>query len=124
METWAHGQDVVDALGLHRPPTARLRHIAHLGVATRGFAFTNRGLGVPSEPRVTLSTPAGEAWTWGPEAADEWVTGPALDFCLVVTQRRHLDDMALVVHGDGARRWMAIAQCFAGPPTDGPPPRH
>ncbi|HEV8277996.1 MAG TPA: maleylpyruvate isomerase family mycothiol-dependent enzyme, partial [Streptosporangiaceae bacterium] len=28
METWAHGQDVADALGRRREPTARLRHVA------------------------------------------------------------------------------------------------
>jgi uncharacterized protein (TIGR03084 family) len=122
METWAHGQDVADALGIDRPPTARLRHIAHLGVATRAFAFANRGMAVPAEPRVALTGPAGESWTWGPDGADEWVDGPALDFCLVVTQRRHVADTDLVVHGGGVRTWMGIAQAFAGPPTDGPPP--
>jgi len=35
METWAHGQDVLDALRLERAPMPRLRHIAHLGVRTR-----------------------------------------------------------------------------------------
>src|SRR5580658_7937223 len=34
METWAHGQDVADALDRRRLPTGRLRHIAHLGVRT------------------------------------------------------------------------------------------
>jgi uncharacterized protein (TIGR03084 family) len=119
METWAHGQDVVDGLGIERVPTARLRHIAHLGVATRGFSFTNRGLAVPAaEVRVDLDTPDGERWTWGPEDAPEWVAGPALDFCLVVTQRRAVADTALVATGEGATRWLAIAQCFAGPPTE------
>src|SRR5215475_1722712 len=30
METWAHGLDVADALGIEAVPTARLRHIAFL----------------------------------------------------------------------------------------------
>jgi uncharacterized protein (TIGR03084 family) len=38
METWAHGQDIVDALGIRRKPTKRLRHIAHLGVSTLGWS--------------------------------------------------------------------------------------
>jgi uncharacterized protein (TIGR03084 family) len=38
METWAHGQDIVDALGIRRNPTKRLRHIAHLGVSTLGWS--------------------------------------------------------------------------------------
>jgi uncharacterized protein (TIGR03084 family) len=122
METWAHGQDVADALGLEHPPTGRLRHVAHLGVATRGFSFANRGLPVPPEPRVVLVGPAGETWSWGPDDAPERVSGPAHDFCLVVTQRRHPSDTALVAEGEGARRWLTIAQAFAGPPTDGPDP--
>jgi uncharacterized protein (TIGR03084 family) len=121
METWAHGQDVVDALGAERPATARLRHIAQLGVITRGWSYANRGLEVPPEPvRVELSAPAGDTWTWGPEGVPELVRGPALDFCLAVTQRRHVDDTHLEVVGDRARDWMLKAQAFAGPPTDRP----
>src|SRR5690606_13797705 len=105
-----------------RRPTARLRHIARLGVVTRSFSFANRGLELPPEPAVALTAPDGSVWRWGPNDAPERVTGPAEDFCLVVTQRRHLLDTSLEVVGDGARRWMAIAQVFAGPPTDGRPP--
>ena len=118
METWAHGQDIVDALDLPRPPTARLRHIADLGVRTRGFSFRNRGLPVPDpEPRVELVGPNGEQWVWGPEDTDEVVSGPAEDFCLVVTQRRHVGDTALTAWGAGAVAWLDLAQCFAGPAT-------
>ncbi len=49
------------------------------------------------------------------------VTGPAEDFCLVVTQRRHVDDTDLTVTGEIARDWMTKAQAFAGGAT-GPPP--
>ena len=122
METWAHGQDIADALGVRRPATTRLHHVAHLGVATRAFSFDNRALGPPSEPYVELTGPAGERWVWGDPAAAESVHGPAVDFCLVVTQRRHVDDTELEAHGDGARRWLEIAQCFAGPPTAGRTP--
>jgi uncharacterized protein (TIGR03084 family) len=123
METWAHGQDIADALGAGRVPTARLRHIAHLGVRTRAFAYANRGLAVPEqEVRVELTAPGGGTWAWGPEDAGSRVTGPALDFCLAVTQRRHLADTALVITGPAATDWMAIAQAFAGPPGPGRPP--
>jgi uncharacterized protein (TIGR03084 family) len=123
METWAHGQDVVDALGAHRPATDRLRHIAHIGVRTRGFSYAVRNLSAPDgEVRVELTPPAGgEPWTWG-EPSDDVVRGPALDFCLVVTQRRHLDDTALEIDGPLARGWMEIAQAFAGPPGPGRAP--
>jgi uncharacterized protein (TIGR03084 family) len=124
METWAHGQDVVDALGVQRAPTARLRHIAEIGVRTRGFAYASRGMSVPDVPvRVELTAPDGETWEWGPEEADERVRGSALDWCLVVTQRRNPSDTDLVIEGGAAREWVGIAQAFAGPPTEHRPSR-
>ncbi|WP_431677770.1 TIGR03084 family metal-binding protein [Kitasatospora sp. KL5] len=124
METWAHGQDVADALGAVRVPTARLRHIAHLGVRTMGFAFSAHGLPAPGAPvRVELTGPAGESWAWGPEDAADRVTGPALDFCLLATRRRHPDDLALTAVGDTAAAWLPIVQAFAGPPGKGRDPQ-
>ena len=123
METWAHGLDITDALGL--PPTVspRLRHVAHIGVRTRNFAFAQRGLPAPDEPfRVELAAPDGSTWTWGPEDAEQRVTGPALDFCLRVTRRRHRADLALRATGADADRWLDIAQAFAGPPGEDRPP--
>ena len=124
METWAHGQDVYDALGRRRPETDRLRHIAHIGVVTFGWSFANRKLDVPKVPiRVELEGPAGgEPWTWGPEDAMETVRGSALGFCLVVTQRRNVADTDMVTAGSIAEKWMRIAQAFAGPAEDGPAP--
>jgi uncharacterized protein (TIGR03084 family) len=123
METWAHGQDVADALKIRRAPGDRLRHIAHLGVKTLGWSFANRGLPVPEKPvSVELTAPSESVWIWGPENAAEMVRGEAEDFCLVVTQRRHPDDTGLEIRGDVAAEWMKIAQAFAGPPDSGPPP--
>lgn len=126
METWAHGRDVYDALGLDVAPTDRIRHVAHLGVRTRGFAHAVHGLAPPTaEVRVELVAPSGETWTWGPEAAGptgQSVRGSAYDFCLLVTQRRHRDDTDLVATGDEAERWLGIAQAFAGPPGPGREP--
>ncbi len=120
METWAHGQDVADALGLTRVPTARLRHIAHLGVRARPFSYVVRGLDVPADTvRVELTGPSGEHWSWDAGPVSDLVRGPALDFCLVVTQRRHISDTALTVRGSLASQWLAIAQAFAGPPGPG-----
>jgi uncharacterized protein (TIGR03084 family) len=120
METWAHGQDVADALGVRRVPTARLRHVAHIGVRTRDFAYVTRGLPAPADPfRVELMGPSGELWTWGPADAAQRVTGPALEFCLLVTQRVHRADTALVAVGEDADAWLDIAQAFAGPPGTG-----
>ena len=123
METWAHGQDVADALGVRRQPTARLRHVAHLGVSTFGFAFALNQRPMPQQRvRVELTAPDGSVWTWGPEDAPDVVDGTALDFCLVVTQRRNIADTALRVTGPLAAQWMGIAQAFAGPPGPGRPP--
>ncbi|WBO65565.1 TIGR03084 family metal-binding protein [Streptomyces camelliae] len=124
METWAHGQDVADALGVVRTPTDRLRHVVRIGVRARDFAHTVHGLTPPAEEfRVELTAPSGASWTYGPEAAPQRVTGPALDFCLLVTQRAHRADLALTATGPDADRWLDIAQAFAGPPGAGRPPK-
>jgi uncharacterized protein (TIGR03084 family) len=124
MEYWAHGQDIADGLGVTRTPTDRLRHIAHLGMRTRGFSYAVRGLAAPTtDVRVELTAPSGDVWTWGDVDAGDRVSGTALDFCLVVTQRRHADDTGLVVTGDAAKEWMSIAQAFAGGPTTTDPAR-
>ena len=124
MECWAHGQDIVDTVGGDRPATDRLRHVAQLGVITRVWSYLNRGEEPPEgEIRVRLDAPSGAEWTWGADEAESSVDGGAEDFCLVVTQRRHLDDTSLTVEGELAREWLARAQAFAGPATDGPPAR-
>ncbi len=124
METWAHSQDIADALGVTREPTDRLRHVAHIGVGARAFSYAAHGKPQPKTPvHVSLTAPSGAAWTWGPADAADRVTGPALDFCLLVTQRRHRDDLALSADGPAAEEWMAIAQAFAGPPGPGRRPR-
>ena len=122
METWAHTQDIADALGVRREPTGRLRHVAHIGVGARAFSYAVRGKTQPPVPvRVELTAPDGAVWTWGPAEAEDRVTGPALDFCLLVTQRRHRDDLSLAVQGPAATEWMSIAQAFAGAPGPGRP---
>lgn len=119
METWAHAQDVLDSRGLRPRETDRLRHVAHIGVRARGFSFHTNGLAPPeADVFVELTGPRDELWTWGASEVDR-VTGTALDFCLVVTQRRHLADTDLRVEGPAAEAWMSIAQSFAGPPGEG-----
>jgi uncharacterized protein (TIGR03084 family) len=122
METWAHGLDVTDALNSPPSVSGRLRHVAHIGVRTRDFAFVLHGLPVPADPfRIELTAPDGSVWAWGPEDAVQRVSGPALDFCLRVTRRRHRDDLALQATGPDADRWLDVAQAFAGPPGDDRP---
>ncbi len=124
METWAHSLDVHHALDDEPEATDRIRHVAHLGVRTRDFAFSVHGLDAPAEAfRVELTAPSGDLWSWGPEEAPQSVRGPALDFCRLVIQRVHRGDTALVAQGRDATAWLGIAQCFAGPPGQGREPR-
>ncbi|WP_320067749.1 TIGR03084 family metal-binding protein [Micromonospora sp. RTGN7] len=123
METWAHGEDVADALGVTRAPTGRLRHVVHLGFRTLGHGFAAHGRAVPTAPvRLELAAPDGGTWAHGPAGAADRVVGPALDFCLLVTQRRHRADLALVATGPVADEWLDVAQAFAGPPGAGREP--
>lgn len=120
METWAHGLDVADALGITRPATERLRSIAHLGVRTRDFAFAVNNLAPPAEPfLVELRGLGGDTWSWGPAEAEQRISGSAEDFCFLVTQRRPLSALDITAQGDDAQRWLRIAQAFAGPPRSG-----
>lgn len=123
METWAHSLDVAEALGVAPEPTDRIRHVAHLGVRTRNYAYSVHSLEPPAEDfRIELRAPSGEVWEWGPAEAEQSVRGSAYDFCLRVTQRRHRDDLDLVATGPDANQWLDIAQAFAGPTGGGREP--
>jgi len=120
MEAWAHAHDIADAIGVDVVATQRLRHVAHIGVRAMPFAFAANRREVPSgDVRVELSGPEGDMWTWGSPDASSYVRGDALGFCQAVTQRRHVLDCGLHIHGDVAVQWMSIAQAFAGPPGGG-----
>ena len=125
METWAHGQDVVDALGVDRPGTTRLRHVAHIAVGARAYALmVNRLTPDDRAVFVELTSPEGDVWAWGsPDASGGSVRGSALEFCLVAIQRRHLRDTMLRVEGESAITWMSVIQAFAGPAGRGREPR-
>jgi uncharacterized protein (TIGR03084 family) len=125
METWAHGLDVADALGVQRKPTARVRHVVHLGIRTRDYSFAVHGVAPPREDfRVELVGPAGEQWAWGPEGSADRLTGDAVEFALLVTQRINRQDTSLQAVGADVQRWLDIAQAFAGPPGQGRPASH
>jgi len=113
METWAHGQDVFDALDVRRPPTARLRHVAFLGVQGLTLSFHAAQLPVPAGPiRVELTGPDGEVWAWGPQDAPQRIDGTALDFCLRVTHRRSRAETGLTAVGADADTWLDVARVF------------
>ncbi len=120
METWAHSLDVHRALRTEPEITDRIRHVAHLGVRTRDYAFSVHRTAPPTDEfRIDLTSPSGDLWSWGPEDAAQTVTGPAYHFCLLVTQRIHRADTSLVATGRDADLWLNIAQAFAGPPGEG-----
>ena len=124
METFAHGQDIRDALGVVEIPTARLRHVCHIGVRALPWSFQINELPPPDQSvHVALVGPAGAVWRWGDEHSVQRVTGLAVDFALLVTQRRHRDDLNLVAEGEIADQWLDIAQAFAGPPGPGRRPQ-
>ena len=123
METWAHGQAIYDELGVRRENTDRIKNIVILGQNTYGWTFKNRGLEPPEpRPQLVLTAPSGAVWTLGEDATGEKISGLAEEFCQVVTQTRNIADTKLDVIGENAEKWMATAQCFAGPPTDPPAP--
>ncbi|HEX7166900.1 MAG TPA: TIGR03084 family metal-binding protein [Acidimicrobiales bacterium] len=123
METWAHGQDVADALDLPPVVSERLRHVCHIGVGARAYTHRVHGVEDTGEPvRVTLRSPSGETWSWGPEDAANVIEGSALEFALVATQRRHRDDTSLRANGPVAEQWLSILQAFAGPAGTGREP--
>ena len=121
METWAHGQEIFDALGVGRTPHDRIKNICHLGVATFGWSFTNRSLKVPDRiPYVRLISPSGKIWEWGDSSSQSSIKGKASEFAEVVTQVRNVQDTKLKSEGAIAKNWMKIAQCFAGQPENPP----
>ena len=121
METWAHAHDVAESLVIDPPRTERARHVAYLGTRTRNFAYHVRGETPPtSEFRVELIGPAGDVWAWGPEDAEQRVTGDGWDFALLATRRLHPEDAGVLASGADAEHWLTIVQAFAGLPGNDP----
>ncbi|CAI8430504.1 MAG: Uncharacterised protein [Rhodobiaceae bacterium UBA7378] len=123
METWAHGQEVFDHLGVVRADGDHIKSIAVLGTNTFGWTYATRGE-TPAGPMpyVRLTAPSGDIWEFGEPSDTEIVEGAASEFCQVVTQVRNIADTQLRVEGPGAIDWMSKAQCFAGGPETPPAP--
>ena len=123
MEVWAHGQAAFDLFAETRADTDRIKNIAHLGVTTYSWTFRNRGQTPPSpKPFVNLTAPSGAVWTWNEPQEENMVAGSAVEFAQVAAQTRNIADTKLKTTGETAAGWMAIAQCFAGPPETPPAP--
>ena len=123
METWAHGQALYDLFGKIRRDTDRIKNIVIIGINTFSWTFANRRLEPPGvRPNVRLTAPSGAIWEWPQPNSDDLIEGTAVEFCQVVAQTRNIADTSLKVAGGTATAWMAIAQCFAGPPETPPAP--
>ncbi len=120
MELYAHGQDIADALGVTPERTDRIGNIVGFAVLTWEFGYQSRGLTPPdTEFRFELTSPSGAKWNFGPAEAEQRITGDAADFCLLVTRRRHRDDLSVTAEGPDADRWLDIAQAYRGPAGPG-----
>jgi uncharacterized protein (TIGR03084 family) len=121
METWSHAQAIYDMLGAERIDADRIGNIVRLGVNTYGFTWQNRRIDPPGPmPQLRLTAPSGAIWDYGEASESGVISGGATEFCQVVTQCRNIADTSLDVSGEVAHQWMAVAQCFAGPPQDPP----
>ncbi len=122
-ELIGHGQDIADALGVERRFTDRIGHVVAFAVRTWDFGYLARGLRPPEVTfRFELTAPSGQRWEFGPADSAQRITGPAADFCLLVTRRRHRADLAIVASGEEADRWLDIAQAYRGSPGPGRQP--
>jgi uncharacterized protein (TIGR03084 family) len=114
MEYWAHSQDIYDTLKTIRETSNALRYIAELGVKTFKWSFQLNELEEPKDKLFVALKNDGEDLLIGDTSASNKITGSALDFCLLVTQRRNSKDLNLTAVGGGAVTFLDIAQCFAG----------
>jgi uncharacterized protein (TIGR03084 family) len=123
MELFGHGQDIADALGVRRDYTDRIMHIAAFATLVRDFGYQAHGLTPPAEQfRYELTSPSGLPAEFGPADGGQRIAGPAADFCLLVTRRRHHRDLRLTATGAEAERWLEIAQAYRGPAGAGRTP--
>lgn len=120
MELFGHGQDIADALGVRPVRTDRLRHLVGFAVRVRDFGYQARNLTPPeTEFRFEITGPSGAVWAFGPEDSPERIVGRAEDFCLLVTRRRHRDDLDVRAEGALADGWLDIAQAYRGAAGEG-----
>lgn len=115
MELFGHGQDIADSLGIQRQHTDRLQHLVAFAVRVWDFGYLARGLTTPNlEFRFEITAPSGAIWRHGPVNAEQSIVGPAVDFCLLATRRRHRADLAIKATGPDAEQWLEVAQAYRG----------
>jgi uncharacterized protein (TIGR03084 family) len=113
MEHWAHGLDIRAAVGLSPNASPRLKSIAFLVYSAMPYAFQVARVTPPQRTlRVELAY-EGETWTFGPEDADDLITGDALEYCLVGVQRlKHTEAATLKPTGPLAEMALEHARAY------------
>ena len=108
-------------LDADRPPTDRLRHVAHIGVGARPFSYVANGREPNEAPiRVELVGPHGRRVDVGPGGRRR--PGDRAGARLLPARhpapppRRRRRSWPT---GAAADEWLGIAQSFAGPPGEG-----
>jgi uncharacterized protein (TIGR03084 family) len=114
METWAHGLDVCNAIGVEPVDTDRLAHVAWLATRALAYAYALAGREPPTDPlRVELTLPSGARWTTGPSDAASRITGPAGEYCRVFVHRMKVSDArGLRAEGPAATGALSVARAF------------
>ena len=113
METWAHSLDCFAAVGREPVDTARLRHVAFLGLRALPYALGRSGEELTGPVRLQVTGPEGEEWAFGPPDAPTRIAGRAADWCRVVTQRDRGDERSrLEAAGPDADRILRHAQAY------------
>lgn len=119
-ELFGHGQDIADTIGARHAVSDDLRYPVAFAALVWDFGYQSRGLVPPAEPvRFEITAPSGAEWRFGPPGSTQVVRGPANDLCLLVTRRRHRDDVEITASGAEADRWISLAQAYRGPAGPG-----
>ncbi len=139
-ETWIHARDIAHAVGLRLPdPLAHDLHVMSDLAARLLDELSTLDIPGVSEPpagtvELTLTGPGGGSWlvrvgavggaahAGGAEGAARTppaaeITLGTVEFCLLVGDRRRLDDLDVVITGDDplGRRLLALAPALSGP---------
>jgi uncharacterized protein (TIGR03084 family) len=110
-ETWLHGLDIYQTLGIEVEDTPRIRHVCWLGWRTLPYAF--KLAGEHYEPvRVEVIGPGYSKWVYGPEDTDQLIKGSASDWARVAVRRVDVKKTCLKVSGDHAEKAVQLAQTF------------
>jgi len=113
-ETWIHGGDVAEALGVVRAPTRRLHPVARLAWRTLPYAFARAGRTLAGPVAFLLVGPDGERWDFVPDGEPTTtVTGPAVELCEVAARRRPAAATTLEASGPDAGAVLELVRTYA-----------